>query len=707
MGAFPPSWSQIVGESPGCGATASSGGMTAPGMPAAGMSRYLPPPPGLPPIDFTKWRLPPPKVPAAGGATAPLLLPGVRRSTGLRGTAKRIVGTPHPGGLAQRMPVPPSMTPCVPQTAPPVQQPCLEQPAMPYQQAVQPPKRPVGRGVIADTPADKTTPVGGAMQDRGRPTARGQGHGSRSVSRPRGVPGTASTQPLRQEGDLPSGSTPSAPPPPPAPERTQPQRGGQTRSALRDPARLAANFRSSGWRKDLEHILWVYYRYSVDYFTEVDWSRIKEQFFDHFLQHKKEALELKEAHLLDFMAYIQDLFFQATGVHLDDLGSFTHLIKKGSYYHRIVAQQGHLQECPHLAGAPLPRWPQVAPSESRRESQMKSEAQTPSSSRPSVGATAVPVAETPIAEAPVAEAAVAETSIMEETPAEAPVAPSFPPAPMETGGASDGQSWAEQVEAVEEEPFQRSRPAKCPRSQSRRREPTSRLSFPLQDGEGRFASVSQLYEHAAAQPATPQNVAGQAIMHLHPDLLPQKATHLGNQVACMIAEYHLTTSALQSSLHPIILHEAAPLLPPLKNYVSGVSFEGTRDVRVMDHAVALRVAILLHRLDMAVGGEVLASETLEAGQHYLGLLLESFLTPRTSGLTYQEVVDCVLTENRWASKQSLHHLQECRTRKWEALEGLIKAHGELDKADKAARKSLKKESEAQGPRDAQGAYLAL
>ena len=86
---------------------------------------------------------------------------------------------------------------------------------------------------------------------------------------------------------------------------------------------------------------------------------------------------------------------------------------------------------------------------------MRSDAQVPSSSRPSAGATAVPVAETPIAEAPVAEAAVAGTSIMEEAPAEAPVAPSFPPAPMETGGVGDGQSWAKQVEAVEEEPFQR------------------------------------------------------------------------------------------------------------------------------------------------------------------------------------------------------------------------------------------------------------
>ena len=78
---------------------------------------------------------------------------------------------------------------------------------------------------------------------------------------------------------------------------------------------------------------------------------------------------------------------------------------------------------------------------------------------------------------------------------------------------------------------------------------------------------------------------------------------------------------------------------------------------------------------MAVGGEKLASETLEALQHYQGPLLEFFLTPRTSGLTYQEVVDRV---------------QECHAHKWEALEGLIKVHGEVDKADKSARKSLKK-----------------
>ena len=349
-------------------------------------------------------------------------------------------------------------------------------------------------------------------------------------------------------------------------------------------------------------------------------------------------------------------------------------------------------------GAPLPRWPQVAPSETRWESQMKSDAQIPSSSRPSAGATVAPIAETPVVgtpEAPVAEAAVAETPIMEapaeETPgAEALVAPSSTPAPMETGGAGDGQLWVEQMEAGDDESFQRSRPAKHSRSQSWRCEPKPQLPFPLQDSEGRLASISQLYEHAAAQPAAPHNVARQAIMHLHSDL-PQKATHLGNQVACMIAEYHLTTSARQSSLHPIIPQEVAPLLPPLKSYLPGVVFEGTQDVRVVDHAMALRVAIWLHRLDMAMGGKALASETLEASQHHLGPLLESFLTPRTSNLTYKEVVDRVLMENRRASEQFLHHLLGHHTHDRQVLDGLIKVHRELDKADRATRKSLKKE----------------
>ena len=430
--------------------------------------------------------------------------------------------------------------------------------------------------------------------------------------------------------------------------------------------------------------------------------RVKEQFFDHFLQYKDEALALKEARLMDFMAYIQDHFHQATGLHLDGLESFTGWIKQGSYYHGLVARQGCLHECLHLMGVPLPRWPQVAPSESQQESQMKSDAQTPSSKRPSAGATAAPIAETPVADVPVAEVPMVEVPVVEtpivEAPvdetlgAEAPVAPSSTPAPMETGGAGDGQPWAEQMEASEDKAFQRSRPAKHARSQLRRRKPKPPLPFPLWDSEGRLASISQLYAHAAEQPVTHHNVAGNAIMHLHPEVLLQNARHLGNQVTCMIVEYHLTASASgPSSLSPIIPQEAAALLPALKNYVPGVAFKGTRDVRVVDRAKTLRVAVWLHRLDMAIGGEALASETLETSQHHLDPLLESFPTPRTSNLTFPEVVNCILKENHRASQQSLHHLRGRHVHDHEVLDGLIKVHREVDKLDKATQKSLKKE----------------
>ena len=368
---------------------------------------------------------------------------------------------------------------------------------------------------------------------------------------------------------------------------------------------------------------------------------------------------------MDFMAYIEDHFYKATGLHLNGLRSFTAWIKQGSYYHGLVAQQGCLHECPHLAGVPLPRWPQVTPSESCWESQMKSDAQTTSSSKPSVGATVAPVAETPVVEAPVTET----------LGAEAPAAPSDTPAPMETGGAGDGQSWAKCIEAGADEGFHRARPVKHPRSQSRRREPRPPLPFPLQDSEGKLASILQFYEHAAEQTVAHHNVAGSGIMHLHPEMLPQIARHLGNQVTCMIAEYHLTSSARgPSSLSPIIPQEAAALLPPLKNYVPGITFEGTRDVRVVDHAKNLWVTVWLHQLDMAAEGEGLASETLEASRHWQGPLLESFLTLRTSNLTFQEVVDCVLNENQHASERSLHYLRAHRARDREVLDELTRAH---------------------------------
>ena len=90
---------------------------------------------------------------------------------------------------------------------------------------------------------------------------------------------------------------------------------------------------------------------------------------------------------------------------------------------------------------------------------------------------------------------------------------------------------------------------------------------------------------------------------------------------------------------------------------------------------------------MAITRDGMASETLEASQHHQGPLLESFLTLGMSNLTFQEVVDCVLHENRC----SLNYLLACHACTHEELDDLTKAHGESDKSDKSSQKRIKKE----------------
>ena len=450
----------------------------------------------------------------------------------------------HPATLYQQVVQPPS------------------QPATPYQQAVQPPRRPVGRGVAAQSPSNRATPAAGqTIPDHGRPQARGQGVRGRSVSRPGHGRGMAT--------NVPSTTTPGA---------TQPQPGHCAGPRCSDPAMPASKYRSGGWRKDLEHVLKVYYKHSIQApFREPEWVRVRELFFDRFASKKGEELAIKEESPLEYMPFIAEEFYRATGLHLHDLLEFTLWIKKGSYFHGLLVERGQVQECPHLIGAPLPRWPQPKPSKSHQESYRRAEGPTVGSSEPSLGATAAPTQETPTEE-PLVEETPTEEPPVEETPAEEPPVEEAPvtgpsrsdtPAPRETGGAGDGQSWAEQVETSSEAEFRWARPLKHPRSQSRRWEMGPALPFPLQDMEGRLASVARLYEHAGEQPPPRDDVDGRAIRHLHPEILPRDARRLGNQVVCMIAEYHLMSSARVSATLSLVLPEAAKLLlPAIKTYVS-------------------------------------------------------------------------------------------------------------------------------------------
>ena len=414
-------------------------------------------------------------------------------------------------------------------------------------------------------------------------------------------------------GECPS-RVPCNVPPASTPESTPPQHGGGVRASPSDPLKKAAKYKSARWRKDLEHVLKIYYKHNVTSFKEV---KMKEKFFTHLLQCKEEWRDIKENHPMEYMPYMEDHFYVATGLRLNGLRDFTRWIKLGSYYHRLVARQGHLHMCPHLVGAVLPRWPQVMPSESCLVSQKKVETLATSSSVPRTGAR---------------EAQGARSDDV--------------PAPMETGGVGDGRSWVDQVEASADDEFQRDRPTKFHLSQSRRREDRPTLPFPLQDNKWRCASAQQLYQHAGEQPRACHNVATLGITHLHPELLPLEARSLGNQVLCMIAEYHLTGSAQgSSSPSPVLSEVARDLLPPIEDYVVGGTFQGMRDVRVVDRAKTLQIATWLHHIDMAAEGDGIASQTLEVERHGRGPLVDLLLAPMTSSLTFAEVVECVLNEN--------------------------------------------------------------
>ena len=209
------------------------------------------------------------------------------------------------------------------------------------------------------------------------------------------------------------------------------------------------------------------------------------------------------------------------------------------------------------------------------------------------------------------------------------------------------------------------------------------LPFPFQDLEGRHATVMKLYDHIAEQPPPQDGIAGEAIRHLHSHMLPHDTRCLGNQVVCMIAEYYLTSSSrVTSTEFPILPEAAKPLLPNLKSYVPNISFEGTRDVRVVDRAKALGVAVWLHRLDMSAQGDEVASETLDTSRHHLGHLLELFLVPATHGLSFREVVARCLYENWRDAQLQLDGLIARRDRVCEELEGLMQAHRESTGADR-------------------------
>ena len=267
-----------------------------------------------------------------------------------------------------------------------------------------------------------------------------------------------------------------------------------------------------------------------------------------------------------------------------------------------------------------------------------------------------------------------------------------PPIPMETGGAGDGRSWVGQAEAGTKEEWRRDRPTKHCRSSSRRWEACSTNPFPLLDNEGRHEAVQQLYQHAGECALAHHDLAAQGMAHHRPDLESGMAKSLNNQVLCIISEYHLTClSQGPSYISPVLPEAAKNLLPSMEEYLAGGDFQGPQDLRVLERAKTLRVAVWLHHLDMAATGDGEASYSLEVTQHGRGPLVEFLLAPQASSLTFKEVIDWVLVENRYKIESLLDNVQGLQAQLQRELDDLSWAHeGELEKS---AWKKMKRDME--------------
>ena len=317
-------WSQMMARMQGQGGAASIGGPIPPGTTTAGVQEreVFPPPPGLKPPDFSKWSLPLPEAPVTGGLPTPSgVLPGIGDQTA------------SPWASGQKAPALPMQTPSAPQGALPVHQPGpsqpatpsqkaaqlqsrptapqepSSQPATPYQQAMQPPRRSTGRGLLARPTSDGATPAADpTYPDWGRQQTRGRGLRGRSTSRPRREQGIAPTAPSTV---------------PPRDSHFQPDR-----HARPGPAKMAAKYQAGGWRRDLEHVLKVYYRHTIQTpYREAELVQARECFFDHLTPRKAEGVAIKEENPLDYMACIAEEFKKATGLRLNGLPKFTLWIK--------------------------------------------------------------------------------------------------------------------------------------------------------------------------------------------------------------------------------------------------------------------------------------------------------------------------------------------------------------------------------------------
>ena len=187
--------------------------------------------------------------------------------------------------------------------------------------------------------------------------------------------------------------------------------------------------------------------------------------------------------------------------------------------------------------------------------------------------------------------------------------------------------------------------------------------YPVGTAEVRKEAIGHIYDRVAGKEPPSHNITSRALRAYYTRIDPQTLSTWACQILCMIAEYHMACVIRGSMVtSPILPRELMERLPPLADYAPPKDQSGATDVRVRDHwARTLRVAVLCHRLDMALSEEPGSSRSLVRSRHHCGDLLAYFLSPGTAWeLRFEDVVTQVLKENR----RHLEHSTPRRQHLW-------------------------------------------
>ena len=532
----------------------------------------------------------------------------------------------------------PQTLPCIP-TAPGLRQ---MRPKMPHQQAPTPGRQeakqatPYRQQVFPPKcPAPKPSATPSASRDQGGPAGEAGGARGRSLSQ----------GPQERWGRSRSSMRGS-----------QKRRRADPNDSLMD---KMANVVASGWRRDLTHFIGCCWSAQTGSLEWDKWHVAITKFLAVMAKKKnREWMDIKELTPLQFMPYVAKLFREVTERDLSGLSHFTGWIGIGGYYHWGVVQQGLVHQVPHLAGQPAPRTPdarpsgkslppkppqtetpstgasgkqqdrsQPAPSRSRQEP-------TPSQGRwpPTSGQSRTTAAPKQSGKSSIPRQGGEPVSTGGNKPSTASAGPSnHPPG---RGGAGDGAGtdWFQMY--MHETQGGISEPPVPP--------------YPVGTVEERREAIGHIYDRVARKEPPTHNIASRALRAYYTRVDPQTLSTWACQILCMIAEYHMACVTRGSMVtSPILLRELAECLPPLADYAPPEDQSGVTDVHVRDHwARTLQVAILCHRLNMALREEPGSSRTLVRSRHCCRDLLAYFLGPGTAWeLRFKDVVIQVLKEN--------------------------------------------------------------